>query len=284
MNPAFETSNLVTIDDDGNAQLTWRFDTVRDILRNVNVDGLIDRGPPYAPYIQPRPSCASDLIKTNSTTSIGARYSLPTDWELPTRPAQIDDLINKGAGGKEGKMVDVTVTTLQQEIRDSSGQLTTVLLKPTSSQARTTSTYAPWRPNSETLSTGAKAGIGVGSAVGALVIIGGALLLYRRRKQRKASVQPPEAKAEGANGEDVFMKPELPPDNVHEKATGVPVEASGDGYLAELPQSPLQKPPQELPGTQVGMETPGRDAVGPQELEGDGAVQPDTDVERGLRR
>ncbi|CAI6259181.1 unnamed protein product [Periconia digitata] len=275
INADYEPANLITIDVDDNVQLTWRFDTVNNILRNTNTEALIDESRPREQYIQPRLSCASDLIKNKTTTISGATYSLPADWELPTRPPQVDDLITKGASGKVGKMVDVTVTTIKQQIRDSNGKITNVLLRPTPSKARTTDPSTPPSiPSTSSLSTASKAGIGAGSAIGALVIIGMALFVYWRRNRQITSASSTEANAKAATEENLFFKPELPLNNVVEKGGDTP---------AELSQSLLQQqPPQELPGIQLGtdeveecvpvVELPGKDTRGPQELAGDGAT------------
>jgi hypothetical protein len=288
-------TNLVALDKDGNVQLTWRFDIARDFLDSVDTEAYLDLGPPRPAYIRARPNCEGDLIESKTIVITGVTYSLPTDWELPTRPPQIDDLVTKGAGGKQGQMVDVTVTTINQQIRDSSGKATDVVLIPAQSKARiTTGTSTPTaRPTTTPLSTGSKAGIGVGSALGTLMIVSVAYLVYRQRK-RQQSLSPEKVEDEAAHKEDPHGKPELASEIVHEKEPGLPSEAPGDGYTAELPQLLLQQPHQELPGNQLGsirvggsdpvFEMPSKDGNRLQELAGDGAEHSDMDVESGLRR
>jgi hypothetical protein len=178
---------------------------------------------------------------------------MATEWALPTRPSGLDALITSGIQGTRGQMVDVTITTIKHQIRDSKGELLTdVVLSPTKSQSRTTtarggaSTAPANPPQSAGLSSGAKAGIGAGVGIaGAIALLAAGLFLVRRRRKSKATtVEEREKNAAGvSDSSDGFTsinqyKAEL--------ATGPDVEAQP---LAELPDKGVATPG-ELAGRQ----------------------------------
>ena len=165
-------------------------------------------------------------------------------------------------------MVDVLVTTLEYQIRDSKGGVTEFLLSPSQSQARSTtsSQTAPTGQSSSSLSTGAKAGIGVGAGVGGALLIGLSVLLLLRRRRRTHTEPSNETvettvnddqsytKAELSTGPDVEMRPsaELP-------TTQTPKEAPGDtlatdGYPGM--KARMEGPPVELPAIEIPQELP----------------------------
>jgi len=85
-------------------------------------------------------------------------------------------------------------------------------------------------PGPSSLSTGAKAGIGIGAALAALAIAGilGFWLLHRRRKRKTPDVTSVEAKDQAqwnAPNFEMGFPAELPG---HQKQVGSPAELSGE--------------------------------------------------------
>ena len=221
-----------------------------------------------------RQECNAQLI-TNYTSTLDSTTTLTvaTDWELPTRPPGLDAIITSGMQGPRGQMVDVLVTTIKHEIRDSKGEIMTgIVLSPSkSSESRTTTaratsggTGSPVYTPSSGLSTGAKAGIGAGVGIGgaiAAVVLG--LFLLRRRKRKTAVSQGPTKtnedsddatttenvlKAELATGPDVEAQP---PVELPDQLVTTPKEVSGEAYpgIGAIPvELPAHEQPVEVPG------------------------------------
>lgn len=243
---------LTATSPNGDVILTENYDAYRGIIDQVNPGNWLDGETP--PQLKSPPKCDANAPEmVNKTVNIYVESSttlaLATDWALPTRPSGLDALITNGAGGKRGQMVDVTVTTIAHAIRDHKGAMVTdLVLKPSSSAKRST-TEAAGRATSgaasqgeNTLSTGAKAGIGVGASVAGLALVGaGVLLLLRRRRNKKKSSAAGDEKAQHhsdtGSGTEGFQKAEL--------ATGPAVEK----YQAEL-EAGEGRTPQEVEGTQ----------------------------------
>jgi hypothetical protein len=105
----------------------------------------------------------------------------------------------------------------------------------------------PDRPDSSALSVGAKAGLGAGVGIAALIVLVVLALLWRKRRQRKASTaDAPSVTKE----ENQITKVELPHDSAvkHEMATPLPelhhggiqaVEAPAHERPVELPADPI---------------------------------------------
>jgi hypothetical protein len=234
---------LTSTTPNGDVQLTENYDTFRSIIDQVNPGNWLSGD--SVPSSEPPPKCDAkvEAMKNVTVEVYGdqkSTISLATDWALPTRPPDLDALISRGANGKRGQMVDVTITTIAHAIRDSKGQaVTNLVLKPSSSSARTTT--GTTRPSSTgasstPISTGAKAGIGVGACIGGLALISAvAFFLLRRRKNRKANTSTERVeKAQMWGGVDGFCKAEL--------ATGPGV----DRYQSELDAN--AKTPHEVDG------------------------------------
>lgn len=278
--------SFVNIDNQGNVELTERFDTLRGIFSPMNTDRWLggDSRDSMTSYVfDTAPKCAEELI-ANKTTEIAdgsttTTMALATNWDLPSRPAGLDALITSGASGTRGQMVDVTVTTIVHTIKDSKGSvMTDVVLKPSKSSPRVTTariTNGPTSTSDGALSTGAKAGIGVGAGVGGLLIAGVlGLFLFRRRRSKKVATKKEEEKdpevlkgttaakfekAELSTGPEVEAQPAEPPAELPTGASpkeapvdgretdGYPgMHARMDGPLAELPavERPLEMPVQ----------------------------------------
>jgi hypothetical protein len=146
-------------------------------------------------------------------------------------------------------MVDVTVTTLGYKVMDSKGaDVTSVVLRPSSSAARTTTgtggpSRTPAASASAGLSTGAKAGIGAGVGVGGLAALSlAAFFLLRRRKTSKGVEGDGKAEDVKAMSDEMgYQKAEL--------GTGPGVEK----YTAEL----AAHEPRELGNTERKFEMNG---------------------------
>lgn len=159
--------------------------------------------------------------------------------------------------------------------------VTGLVLKPSSSSARTTtatdggrSTGSP-APEQPVLSTGAKAGIGVGVGVGALAFAGTCvLLLLRRRRNKKKSAaagagdEKAQHPSDAGPGQDGFQKAELAAGPAVEKqraelvaAEGrTPQETDGTQHKYEL-YSPVAQEPVEMPVNEKPVEAPSNGTV-----------------------
>ncbi|KAH8730256.1 hypothetical protein GQ44DRAFT_768647 [Phaeosphaeriaceae sp. PMI808] len=164
---------------DGLVPLTANFDEYRAIFDRLGTGSWLD-GQPINEAFAPPEKCQADGPEMKNRTmvfdtrSTRTTITMATDWALPTRPPGLDALITKGVAGKRGKMVDVTITAIVHAIRDSKGNLVTdLVLKPSSSQMRSTTREGsgagtPTTSSSGALSTGGKARIGAGAGVGGI--------------------------------------------------------------------------------------------------------------------
>jgi hypothetical protein len=278
--PQVQNWGLTATSPNGDVILTENYDEYRRIFDQVNPGNWLSGSTPPAAEAPPRcdanaPEMVNKTVKVyyeSSTTLL-----LATDWALPTRPSGLDALITSGAGGKRGQMVDVTVTNIAHSIRDYKGAMVTgLMLKPSSSSARTTTATDGGRPTGSStpeepvLSTGAKAGIGVGVGVGGLAFAGaGALLLLRRRRNKRnaAAAEAGDEKAQhhsdAGSGQEGFQKAELAAGPAVEKqhaelvaAEGrTPQETEGTQHKYEL-YSPVGQEPVEMPVNEKPVEAP----------------------------
>lgn len=99
----------------------------------------------------------------------------------------------------------------------------------TTSEAATSSTEPPEASSRSSLSGGAKAGIGVGAAVGGLLLIGAAVLLFWRKKRNGSVLGGPERpstqKARAELPAD-YGRPNQPPRELLGSGTASEVEGS----------------------------------------------------------
>lgn len=267
---------LTTTTPSGDVQLTQNYDAFRAIIDRVNPGSWLSGTQRPVQPGQERARCDANAKQMANKTLISLsqndanNITLATEWALPTRPPGVDALIENGVGGKTGRMVDVTATSVAFAVRDSKGALMTDLaLKPSSSQARgpTGSGAASGMPASGgELSTGAKAGVGVGVGVGGLALIGamGFLFLRRRKGRKGAVVEPNEEVVKDSTDTGGYHKAELAAGRGVEKqqteldASGVgPQEVMASERKYEL-HTAVQQEPVELPVTEKPVEAPGR--------------------------
>ncbi|KAF2680766.1 glycoside hydrolase family 72 protein [Lentithecium fluviatile CBS 122367] len=264
---------ITLLDANGNIQLTPNFDTLSSIFSTHDTESWLSTGNTGTSNNISPIECKPELIlNITSRMDDSVTLTLATDWELPTRPSGLDAIITSGMQGPRGQMVDVVVTTVKHEVRDSKGEvLKDVVLSPSKSEARTTTggnapgaTASPPSTSSAGLSSGAKAGIGVGVGVGGgLALLGAGFLLLRRRKSKKASSMEGKdtngnsdgsasvnkyEKAELATGPDVEA---VPPAELPGQSTATPKEVPGDAYPG------MRAPPAELPVHEPAVEMPG---------------------------
>ncbi|EAT87802.2 hypothetical protein SNOG_05411 [Parastagonospora nodorum SN15] len=265
---------LTTTTPNGDVQLTPNYDAFRSIIDQVNPGSWLSGTQRPVQPGQERARCDANAKQMANKTLISLsqndanNITLATDWALPTRPPGVDAMIENGVGAKTGRMVDVTVTSVAFAVRDSKGGVVTDLaLKPSSSQARgpTGSGAAIGMPKSSgELSTGAKAGVGVGAGVSGLALIGAmGFLLLRRRKKRKSVGESDEA-VKKTKDVDGYHKAELAAGREVEKqqaeldASGIgPQEVMASERKYELCTA-VQQEPVELPVTEKPVEAPGR--------------------------
>jgi hypothetical protein len=254
--PGVVNWGLTTTTPAGDVVLTANYDAFRSVMDAVNPGSWLSGDVvPLSAAREPDKCDAGAVEMRNRTVTAYAdkqvTVTLATEWALPTRPAGLDALVSTGAGGKRGQMVDVTVTTLGYKVMDSKGaEVTSVVLRPSSSASRTTtSTSGPTsRPPSASasagLSTGAKAGIGAGVGVGGLAVISLAAFFLLRRRKRNRKVVPEDEKSKVSpptDSDDGYQKAEL--------GTGPGVEK----YTAEL----AAHEPRELGNTERKFEMNG---------------------------
>lgn len=272
---------LVNTGTEGDVQLTPNYDRLREMFSQLNTGTWLNGDTMDTGDTTPNNCRASEMKNTTTEVYIDERttFTLATDWALPTRPSGLDALITSGVSGKRGQMVDVTITTIVHAIKDSKGTaITSLALKPSKSATRSTTGttsatsgtgVASPAPTGSTLSTGAKAGIGVGAAVGGIAIaaLAGLFLLRRRRNKKIANHQTEKGqlsdgtdatngaavgvqKAELATGPEVEKhQAELPVDGktpqeveayerqgVYPSLAAEPVELPGNERVVELPE------------------------------------------------
>jgi hypothetical protein len=224
---------IIRLGMDGNVQLTGLFEILNGVLSGYNTKAWISEGNAGITMPEEKECEANLIVNSTEVWDESTTFIVATDWQLPTRPAGLDAIITSGMQGPRGQMVDVVVTTIKYEIKDSKGQvLTDVVLSPSKSATRSTtqkgSATSTSTPNlsgssgSSNLSSSATAGIGAGVGVGvALILFGAGFLLLRRRKTRKAIL-------DGKLTANKYEKPEL--------ATGPGVEIYPP---IELPQDSI---------------------------------------------
>jgi LPXTG-motif cell wall-anchored protein len=264
--PTVQNFGLTRMDADGNMQLTDNFDTINGIFANHDTEswlsgtltGNFQRGEPKV--------CKPELIVNRTSSAYSSQtLTVATEWELPTRPPGLDAIITSGMQGPRGQMVDVLVTTVKHQIRDSKGELLTdVALSPSKSEARTTTardtsggTSPPTSTPSTGLSTGAKAGIGAGVGIGAVVaLLGAGLYLLRRRKSKNAVEKDAgrvNDESDGTTSGNKFGKAELatgpdveaqPPAELHNEWMSNTSEVPGNAYPS-LGTAPVELPVHE---------------------------------------
>ncbi|KAL2817769.1 hypothetical protein BDW59DRAFT_152460 [Aspergillus cavernicola] len=137
-----------------------------------------------------------------------------------------------------------TYTSNSFVIRESEASTTTASLATSASISSTTSSSSTSRPTSTSqnppLSTGAKAGIGIGAALVVITLLLLGFWLYRRRNRKKRGA--PTSAAEG------YQKPELDGQTVKspvEEADGPQIfEADGGNAIKQKspPQDPVELP------------------------------------------
>ncbi|KAJ4298947.1 hypothetical protein N0V90_004190 [Kalmusia sp. IMI 367209] len=271
MNGMTTNPGLTVLSSDGDLQLTSNYDVLHDILAEHNTESWLNGENSAISSRNDRPECAKDLVVNATIKYDSSTITLATDWDLPTRPPGLDDIITSGAHGTRGQMVDVIVTTIEHEVRDSKGEVISDLtLSPTKSEARSTTLRSTSTANasiptsSANLSTGAKAGIGVGASLaGVLALAGAGIFLFRRRRQRNhAALNETKGSSNDSDTSDVMRKAELAtgPDveaNIAELPPGemaTPKEVPGDGYLGISAQTRTE--PAELPTRERAQEMP----------------------------
>lgn len=271
---------ITRTDEDGNMQLTESFDILLAIFASYNTELWLSGDMVGTSDQRESIECKPELIlNQNYTTTWNSpstkfTLTLATEWELPTRPPALDAVITSGMQGTRGQMVDVVVTTIKHQIRDSKGDLLTdVVLSPSKSEKRTTTaketsqgTSPPTSTPSTGLSTGAKAGIGAGVGIGgAIALLGAGLYLLRKRKSKSVAAKDTTRtnddsdglasvnqfdKAELATGPDVEAQP---PAELPDKWMATPNEVPGNAFPG-IGTTPVELPdrwmttPKEVPG------------------------------------
>ncbi|KAF2867987.1 hypothetical protein BDV95DRAFT_581072 [Massariosphaeria phaeospora] len=266
--PRVETYGITRLESDGSIQLTEQFDALSAIFANYNTKSWLSGPTVDGLGGSDRRECKPENI-VNRTSSVQATVTLTvaSEWVLPTRPPGLDAIITSGMQGTRGQMVDVLVTTVKHQIRDSKGEIMTdVVLSPSKSESRSTTARgtaggtAPPSPSPVSgLTTGAKAGIGAGVGVaGAITLLAVALFLLQRRKSKAAAVKEKDMarasdasvngyKAELATGPDVEAQP---PVELPDKGVATPAEVTGTEYpgIGTKPiELPVHEPALEMP-------------------------------------
>lgn len=242
---------IVDIDNKGNVQLKKPYDSLYDTLHQFDLEAFYGQYPSRNLDSISAPACAPSLIAqltpiyvNLATTRVDLVFA--TQWTLPTPPPGLPEIITYGINGTRGQLVDVTVTTVVQTVRDSNGNIVTnlVITPKKSSPHLITGTGRFTSPSLLTsvpklgLSAGAKAGIGVGAAFGGLALIGVVLFfLLRKQKLKKNNRMPQNQRVLEVLGDTV------PP---QEKPASV--------YRSELPLISSVQTPLELPSGECGTE------------------------------
>lgn len=242
--PGIVNWGLTTTLPSGDIILTDNYDAYRQIIDKVNpgtwLSGNTISSPSGAAALQKCDANAKEMANRTIEHPDLDTVSLATDWSLPTPPPGLSALIQSGAQGKTGKMVDVTSTSIAFSIRDAKGSpVTGIALKPSASSARpqnsppVASTGGPDASESPSaLSTGAKAGIGTGIGVGVGALIGAGIGLFlRRRKRKQRAAKEGSGKGGGASDADEngYTKAELATGPGVEKEQPVEMEARVGG-------------------------------------------------------
>lgn len=244
--PGIVNWGLTTTLPSGDIVLTENYDAYRQIIDKVNpgtwLSGNTISSSSSVSLLQKCDINAKEMANKTIEHPDLDTVSLATDWSLPTPPPGLSALISSGAGGKLGRMVDVTSTSIAFAIRDSKGSpVTGIALKPSASSARpqnsppAATTGGPEASESPSaLSTGAKAGIGAGIGVGVGALIGAGIGLFLRRRKRKQRAAKEGSGKGGAGGpsdvdESGYTKAELAAGPGVEKDRPVEMEARVGG-------------------------------------------------------
>jgi hypothetical protein len=246
---------LTTTSPNGDVQLTPNYDQFRFIIDQVNPGNWLSGDTVASP--EPPPKCDAKAYAMQNVTveTYGdtlQTITLATDWALPTRPPGLDTLISSGVNGKRGQMVDVTITTIAHTVRDSKGQaVTDLVLKPSSSSTRnmirgsTAATATGNASSASEMSTGTKAGIGIGAAVGGLAIIGAIAFLVLRRRRNRKGVVGEEDGSDGYNKAELATGPGV--ERFQAELAERPQEAAGDEQRKYELAAHVRQEPVELP-------------------------------------
>ncbi|TEY43604.1 hypothetical protein BOTCAL_0368g00030 [Botryotinia calthae] len=139
-----ETSNygLVTINDDGSAQLLSDYNTLQDQFNTLNITSI--QGIKAQNTTKIAPACDSSLI-TSSTFA--------NNWTIPAVPPGAQDLINNGIkNANNGKIISVSSTKVTQKVTDVGGNtISDLAIKPLANDASNT-------PSGETTGSNATSG------------------------------------------------------------------------------------------------------------------------------
>ncbi|KAM0143241.1 hypothetical protein ACHAP3_001374 [Botrytis cinerea] len=139
-----ETSNygLVTINDDGSAQLLSDYNTLQDQFNTLNITSI--QGVKAQNTTTVAPACDSSLI-TSSTFA--------NNWTIPAVPPGAEDLINNGIkNANNGKIISVSSTKVTQKVTDVGGNtISDLAIKPLANDASNT-------PSGETTGSNATSG------------------------------------------------------------------------------------------------------------------------------
>lgn len=120
-----ETSDygLVTINDDGSAQLLSDYTTLQAQFNSLNITNI--QGVKAQNTTTVAPTCDSSIITSSSFSK---------NWTLPAVPPGAQDLINNGIkNANNGKIVSVSSTKVTQKVTDVGGNtLSNLAIKPLS--------------------------------------------------------------------------------------------------------------------------------------------------------
>ncbi|KAL9106773.1 MAG: hypothetical protein Q9187_008518 [Circinaria calcarea] len=202
---------LVNIDPGGMLQVKQDFDTFSNVLGQFNLPAL-GAGLPAMKTVVPD-SCTATLIDEN--IAIAGNSHFVNNWTLPTVPPGVPNLILNGNNGSTGKSVDVIQTSVSHIVKDVDGStmqglaitpIPSSLGKPlnTGRPLNSSSTAPSITSNQRTSGRRRKLGLAIGLPLGLLLLATlGALLIWKRRKERKAreSAKPKREEYQG--------KPEL---------------------------------------------------------------------------
>lgn len=192
--PLQEYYPLVNIDPGGMLQVKQDFDTFSNVLGQFNLPAL-NAGLPPTKTVVPDPCTATLIVES---IGIPGNSHFVNNWTLPTVPPGVPDLILNGNNGSTGKLVDVIQTSVSHvvlDVRGSTMQRLAITPIPsrsgrplnTGSPLNTNSTASSFASNQRTSSPRRTLGLAIGLPLGLLLLATlGALLIWKRRKERKA--------------------------------------------------------------------------------------------------
>lgn len=207
--------------------------------------------------------CPKEVFDNNGTFTFGGSYAqglipLSTEYQFKLTWFATNGSMSGSTYSDKFSMVDPIIsssTTSTSASTATTDHSTTSSGSSVSNSASSTSTPAPAQPTTSTvvsessspakskgLSTGAKAGIGIGVAIGAFLVLLGALLLCRRRRTRKTTTLP--------RGLDTAYDPyEIPVGSKSRGLDGSPSSGSDQAMKAashhEREPTPPRTPPRE---------------------------------------